>query len=154
MSSFTLLLCSALALPAAALTSSTPSACAPSRPAPLRQLRRAAAPAAARAASVRMQNGMGDTGAKDAEMGNMFWAAWSEEHGVTDTGEFPAGEDAVEDELKRLFSIDLDDDFNSSSSSEIDDVKVPPRMKRGSRAPIPRGMARARGAIALARAVC
>ena len=71
-----------------------------------------------------MQNSMGDSGESDAEMGNTYWAAWSEENGVSDDGQFPAGEDAIEKDLKRMFRLDETNDNETFSSEGIDDVQV------------------------------
>ena len=80
------------------------------------------APGQGRPTQVQMQNSMGETGTNDAEMGNTFWAAWGEENGVSDSGEFPAGEDMIEKELKRMFSLDSTED--AFSANEIDEIQV------------------------------
>eukprot|EP00966_Prymnesium_polylepis_P294342 6797394-Prymnesium_polylepis.1 len=96
---------------------------------------RARGGAPARAMPAQMQNSMGDTGTNDAEMGNTFWAAWGEEHGMLGgDGVLPAGEDAVEKELKRMFRVDEEED-ESFSESEIDDVRVSARRVEACRAP-------------------
>jgi hypothetical protein len=70
-----------------------------------------------------MQSAMGGAGEGDAEMGNTYWTTWAEEEGITSEGAFPPGEDVVEDDLKRMFSLDATDG-GSISATEIDDMQV------------------------------
>ena len=75
-----------------------------------------------RPAALRMQ--MGETGAADAEMGNTYWASWAEDRGVSSDGAFPPGEDIVEKELKRMFS--LDEDEERVKEQDVDDMQACP----------------------------
>lgn len=72
-----------------------------------------------RAGALRMQSSMG--GLNDVELGNTYWAAWNEEQGITESG-FPAGDDMVEKDLKRMFNLNDADD--GISENEIDDLQV------------------------------
>ncbi|KAL3933708.1 MAG: hypothetical protein SGPRY_000167 [Prymnesium sp.] len=75
-----------------------------------------------------MQSSMGESGVNDAEMGNTYWASWREEQGVSEDGQFPAGEDMVEKELKRMFN--LDETSGSFSTQEIDDVQLMFKLRK------------------------
>lgn len=87
-------------------------------------------PSTARSHPASMQSSMGESGVNDAEMGNTYWASWREEQGVSEDGQFPAGEDMVEKELKRMFN--LDETTGSFSTQEIDDVQVHASVMRSS----------------------
>ena len=82
-----------------------------------------------RARSPQMQSTMGDSGESDAEMGNTYWSTWADEQGISSNGAFPPGEDAVEKELKRMFSLDSTDE-GGISETEIDDMQLMFKLRK------------------------
>ncbi|KAL1528751.1 hypothetical protein AB1Y20_010093 [Prymnesium parvum] len=80
-----------------------------------------------RAGALRMQSSMGEAGLNDAELGNTYWAAWNEEQGITESG-FPAGDDIVEKDLKRMFNLNDADD--GISENEIDDLQLMFKLRK------------------------
>ena len=91
--------------------------------------------------ALRMQAGMLPTGGSDLEanndQGNTFWATLDgrDEDGISPDGMVPPGDDLIETDLKRVFSIDPDEEGMAGDSgfSDMDEVQVvpPPAPHRG-----------------------
>ena len=64
------------------------------------------------------------------EQGNTFWATLDgrDKDGISPDGMVPPGDDLIETDLKRVFSIDPDEDgvAGDSGFSDLDEVQVPP----------------------------
>ena len=92
--------------------------------------------------ALRMQAGMLPTGGSDLEanndQGNTFWATLDgrDEDGISPDGMVPPGDDLIETDLKRVFSIDPDEEGMAGDSgfSDMDEVQVvpPPAHTAGS----------------------
>lgn len=68
------------------------------------------------------------------EQGNTFWATLDgrDEDGISSDGMVPPGDDLIEEELKRVFSIDPDEEglAGDSGFSDLDEVQVLPPSPR------------------------
>ena len=82
--------------------------------------------------ALRMQAGMLPTGGSDLEanndQGNTFWATLDgrDKDGISPDGMVPPGDDLIETDLKRVFSIDPDEEGMAGDSgfSDMDEVQV------------------------------
>ena len=82
--------------------------------------------------ALRMQAGMLPTGGSELEanneQGNTFWATLDgrDAEGISPDGMVPPGDDLIETDLKRVFSIDPDEEGMAGDSgfSDMDEVQV------------------------------
>lgn len=66
---------------------------------------------------------MGSSFEADAELANTYWATWAEEEGITADGDFLPGEDMIQEELKRMFNLDIDDN-RVAAKEGMDELQV------------------------------
>merc|ERR1712185_483147 len=67
------------------------------------------------------------------ELGNTFWATLDgrDEDGLSADGMLPPGDDLIEDELKRLFSIDPDEEgVGDSGFSDMDEFQLMYKLRK------------------------
>ena len=73
------------------------------------------------------------------EQGNTFWATLDgrDEDGISSDGMVPPGDDLIEEDLKRVFSIDPEEEglAGDSGFSDMDEVQVLPPSPRGRHQP-------------------